>query len=165
MVATDIAHMRQRNPGPHAGTLKARVIATKGPSTYTSGGDQRQSLIVGLADMTGAAKAVIYDSAQFQRYQAGQSVVIRNFILRADGSVIVTRNSRTFSTSSIVASDGFASEASGLVHHPEAPFMSLEQAAASPAKTLVSVRGHILQVSEYTFFSFYTNYDFVTVYM
>ncbi|KAH3893114.1 hypothetical protein DPMN_017258 [Dreissena polymorpha] len=108
MAATDIAHMRQRNPGPHAGTLKARVITTKGPSTYTSGGDQRQSLIVGLADMTGAAKAVIYDSSQFQRYPAGQSVVIRNFILRADGSVIVTRNSRTFSTSSIVASDGFA---------------------------------------------------------
>ncbi|KAH3715366.1 hypothetical protein DPMN_058074 [Dreissena polymorpha] len=153
--ASDIATMKQRNPGSHAGTLKARVIATKGPATYTSGGDQRHSLIVGLADMTGATKAVIYDSAQFQRYQAGLSVVIRNFILKADGSVIVTRDSRTFSTSHIDAADEYTSEASRLVHPPEALFMSLEQAAASPAKTLVSVRGHIVQVSKYTFFFLY----------
>lgn len=71
-------------------TLRVTVVAKSKPTIYTNQtGEERQCLNVAIADTDTVGLCRVYDSTSFNRFQVGNSVCLRNMILR-DNPFVVT---------------------------------------------------------------------------
>lgn len=143
---------------PYNTALKVQVCGVADVVNYkNSSGEQRQSLTMGLADHTMAAKAILYDVTKANMLKAGTTLMLLNVIIKRDSkSVVMTNRSKLLKTSPFLESlpAHLIKEGLELACPPPAEVVSINKIKTSPVKTMVSIRGQVVSVSNFEFQSF-----------
>ena len=140
---------------PHNTALKVQVCGVGDVVNYkNSSGEQRQSLTMGLADHTMAAKAILYDVTKANMLKVGTTLMLLNVIIKRDSkSVVMTNRSKLLKTSPFLESlpAHLIKEGLELACPPPAEVVSINKIKTSPVKTMVSIRGQVVSVSYFEF--------------
>lgn len=129
-------------------TLRVKIISVGHTAKYTDGQSKEKKIInFSVADNSGAMMASLNDETKFNVISEGQSVMIRNFILRP-GKIALHAQSRILKTASVTTKDEFEQRARLLVN-PPSPSKSIKDILNSPKKSLVTVKGLVSKVSKH----------------
>ncbi|KAJ8321937.1 hypothetical protein KUTeg_000408 [Tegillarca granosa] len=130
----------------HQKSLKITVIARSSNTIQyrNAKGENRECLMVAVADQTRSAKLYIYEPKFFERFVVSKTVILKNFIIKPD-EIVVTRNSRVYPTLEMEIPDDIKMIAEQIIHPPIPAVQPIREALISPVQTKVSVMGKIVQ--------------------
>lgn len=112
-------------------------------------GDQRESVTVGFADQSMAAKGTLYDMTKKDTLRVGSTVMLMNSIIKKDmKTIVITNKSKVLKTSPLedVPRERIQ-EGHALACPPPAETVEIKAVHTSPVKTLLTIRGQIISVS------------------
>ena len=126
--------------------LKVKVVAVGRKKNFQNQKDQDQSMwVLGLADDTTSAKALLYDEEKLQVMKEGRSVMLLNFSAKASHLSIST-STIAGRASNVLVPEDIESAARRIVHPPETQKMTVDQVKKSPIKALATIQGQIIKV-------------------
>ncbi|XP_072041299.1 uncharacterized protein [Amphiura filiformis] len=101
---------------------------------------------IAVADRTGVAKATCYNPDAFSKFKLNKQVILKNYIVREDKTIFITRISRVVPAGFITKDFSmFDHDALVLLNPPDAPTKSINEAKKSPIKSHVSVEGTLVE--------------------
>ena len=135
---------------PYTEPVKVQVCGVGSASNYTTDkGEDKQTVLVGVADKDTVMKVVVYDDNKLVSMTVGNAVMLTNYIFKTtpEPMIIITAKSKVMRTASITVKDELREEAARIANPPPAATVPLSQVKLSPVKSLVSVKGKIVSVS------------------
>ena len=136
---------------PYNAAIKVAVCGIGQVVQYrNANGDQRESMTVGFADQSMAVKGTLYDLTKKETLRVGTTVMLMNTIIKRDmKTIVITNKSKVLKTSPLAnISEERIKEGHALACPPPADRVQIKSVHSSPVKTLVTIRGQIISVSE-----------------
>ncbi|KAJ8316057.1 hypothetical protein KUTeg_006071 [Tegillarca granosa] len=143
-----LASVLSKPAGPYDLPLKVKVIMVDKVVDYKNGnGETKQSLDFVVSDSTRIGRVRNYDSSKNSVIKAGNSLIIRNYITKGSGNakLVITANSKLYKTTEEEAVENAELLAKQELHPPPAPEVTLKDVQRSPMKSLVSIKGQVVQ--------------------
>ena len=125
---------------PYSLSLRVAVCSVKEPLTY------REEYFFSVADTSGCCKAVCFDQTKFHSIVENNGLVPRNIILK-NNELIISSQSKIYATSAQDIQEDILAQAKRLIFPPDSEVIPIADAKRSPKKTMISVRGKIINAS------------------
>ncbi|KAJ8049562.1 hypothetical protein HOLleu_02348 [Holothuria leucospilota] len=124
--------------------LKCMVPLLLPPTQYVKDGIPKkvQSLI--LCDSTGFLKATSFDVTKTEGLKVNSSIILKNFISRAD-AIIITQSTKIFKTTPLHVEEAIVNAAILHLRPPTPPPSSYSAIKMSPVKSIQTVVGKLVQ--------------------
>uniref|UniRef100_K1PZW8 Replication protein A 70 kDa DNA-binding subunit n=1 Tax=Magallana gigas TaxID=29159 RepID=K1PZW8_MAGGI len=136
-----------QSSAPYNTALKVVVCGIGQVVQYrNASGDQRESVTVGFADQSMAAKGTLYDMTKKDTLRVGSTVMLMNSIIKKDmKTIVITNKSKVLKTSPLedVPRERIQ-EGHALACPPPAETVEIKAVHTSPVKTLLTIRGQII---------------------
>ncbi|WAR02995.1 hypothetical protein MAR_009553 [Mya arenaria] len=132
--------------GPYTKPMRLKVVGVTDVNKY---GDGKQCLRMVVSDGHSIIVCLAYDPSKFNKLTMGSFVVARDVIRKKeDGqqTLVFTRNTKLFLTSSVGVSEELTTQAQALLHPPPAPVTPINTALLSTKRQRVSIQGKIVQL-------------------
>lgn len=140
---------------PYTTAIKVQICGVGEVNNYrNANGEQRQSMTVGFADHTMAAKGILYDVSKANVLRNGVTVMLLNVILKKHlNTIVMTNRSKILKTGPFQQEvpEYFQKQGQDLACPPPAEMVAINKIKTSPVKTLVSIRGQVVSVSIFIF--------------
>lgn len=149
MASTTLSAILDKPASPYDVPLRAKVIIGANPVKYTnSNGEIKTSRDFIISDPTRIARVRSYDPTKDNLLKPGNSIIIKNYITKASGTFkfVVTSTTKIYKTANVDTIKNAESLAKNALNPPPAPEVLLKDVRKSPIKSLVSVKGQIVQV-------------------
>ncbi|KAJ8309714.1 hypothetical protein KUTeg_011579 [Tegillarca granosa] len=143
-----LASVLSKPAGPYDLPLKVKVIMVDKVVDYKNGnGETKQSLDFVVGDSTRIGRVRNYDSSKNSIIKAGNSLIIRKYITKGSGNakLVITANSKLYKTTEVGTVENAELLAKQELHPPPAPEVTLKDVQRSPIKSLVSIKGQVVQ--------------------
>ena len=134
----------QKKTGPLTTPLRIIVAAVTEPYKYNS---EKELLKLTVADGTAMCRAVVFDPKKFSHFRENCGLVIHNAIMNKDKEIVVTTQTRVFSSKAPDVPADLLRSAVELIRPTPPDVIAISDAKQSPTKTRVSIRGKIVNVS------------------
>lgn len=122
------------------------ILATRSEKiVYKKDNVDKEMMYLGLCDSSGHIKATLYDLSKVDRFPNGTTIIIRNYLVRADKTLAITSKSQVFKSSQLEVADDILHQAVCSVRPPTPPPIPLKTVHSSPVKTVTSVTGVVTQ--------------------
>lgn len=141
-----------QSSAPYNTALKVIVCGIGQVVQYrNASGDQRESVTVGFADQSMAAKGTLYDMTKKDTLKVGSTVMLMNSIIKKDlETIVITNKSKILKTSPLTdVPKERVEEGHALACPPPAKTVEIKAVHTSPVKTLLTIRGQIISVSKW----------------
>ncbi|KAJ8017573.1 hypothetical protein HOLleu_44920 [Holothuria leucospilota] len=130
-------------PAPYTKMFKCKVLVISAPKPFSTKGEQKELYHIALGDQTGLIKATLYDEDKLKQMKVGSSVMLTNYIVKADKSVTITSASKVFRCADIDVDDVTQDSAQQLINPAPQKVCKIKLIKSSPKKTLTSLQGQI----------------------
>lgn len=134
-------------PAPYTKHFKCKVLVISAPKPFNTKGEQKELYHIALGDTTGLIKATLYDEEKLKQMKVGSSIMLTNYILKADKTVTITSASKVFRCANIDVDDATKDSAEQLINPAPEKMCKIKLIKSSPKKTLTSLQGQVTKVS------------------
>lgn len=137
-----------KRDGPYVPPVTVRVCGVSAEKQYVNqSGEEKRLVYVGVVDSTMAVKCTFCDREMLRNMAVGTTVMLMNMIVKPDNSITITSKSRVCKTGPVSVSAELERAALELAVPPTSPESPLIDVEKSPVKTMMSIRGQVVAVS------------------
>lgn len=100
-----------------------------------------------IGDKSGIARCRNYDPAKDKKLKEGHSIVLKNYITKGEGvfRLVFTSSTLIYKGAEVETVPGAVEMAERELFPPPAPFTELKDVKRSPIRSIISVKGQIVQ--------------------
>ncbi|XP_062600005.1 uncharacterized protein LOC134261598 [Saccostrea cucullata] len=133
---------------PYNTALKVKICGLGQISTYrNASGEQTQSLPMGIADRTMAAKGMVYDVSKASSLKVASTVMLLNVIIKRESrAIVMTNRSKLLMTGPFAEAipAQLVQQGLELACPPPSELVAINKIKSSTPKSMVSIRGQVV---------------------